>query len=418
MAKDGEVISSKGKGGTGCAIAFLGAFALIGLVVGYFIAIRPIMGVMGSRDWVETVCVIESIELETHVGSESTTYSIEVEYRYEWEGVTMRGDRYSFFGGPSSAYDWQAAVVDSLPAGSETVCYINPDDPGDSVLNRELNGEVWFGLIPLVFVVFGVGGMVLVWRGKAGETEVKKQISGPTRGGSRGNELRSVVGERGNRSEVDGDDDGPIVLKPEVGRVGKLVGMVFFGLIWNGVVSVFVWQVVTGFMDGDPEWFLTFFMVPFVLVGLGTVCGVVYFALALANPTVRLTVSKGRVRLGEAVDVAWDLFGKTERLTRLRIVLQGRERATYRRGTSTHTDTHVFVELVLVETEDRGEIRSGEGSVMVPADAMHTFEGSNNRIDWRLIIEGEIPRWPDVNQGYALRVDPMEVGGGESESVL
>ncbi len=66
--------------------------------------------------------------------------------------------------------------------------------------------------------------------------------------------------------------------------MGKLIGMILIAAFWNGIVSVFLWQIVLSFRRGDPEWFLCLFMTPFVLVGLGLMAGVVYFLLALANP--------------------------------------------------------------------------------------------------------------------------------------
>ena len=42
-------------------------------------------------------------------------------------------------------------------------------------------------------------------------------------------------------------------------------------LFWNGMVALFVTIAVNSHLRGEPEWFLTLFMVPFVLVGLALV---------------------------------------------------------------------------------------------------------------------------------------------------
>gem|GEM_PF-2716050 len=42
-------------------------------------------------------------------------------------------------------------------------------------------------------------------------------------------------------------------------------------LFWNGIVAVFLFQVLGGFHRGRPEWFLTIFLIPFLLVGLALI---------------------------------------------------------------------------------------------------------------------------------------------------
>ena len=58
---------------------------------------------------------------------------------------------------------------------------------------------------------------------------------------------------------------GPIVLKPKTSRIGMLIGITCMAVFWNGIVSVFVWQVIESWRSGHADWFLTLFMIPFVL---------------------------------------------------------------------------------------------------------------------------------------------------------
>lgn len=65
---------------------------------------------------------------------------------------------------------------------------------------------------------------------------------------------------------------------------------------------------------------------------------------------------------------------------------------------------------------------TGSAQVTIPTDVMHTFEASHNKITWHLVVGGDIPRWPDVNDEYPLRLLPMRVGApitasGASEEV-
>ena len=49
-----------------------------------------------------------------------------------------------------------------------------------------------------------------------------------------------------------------------------LFGTLAFCVIWNGIVAVFVVMAVRGHLAGQPDWFLTLFIIPFVLIGLGS----------------------------------------------------------------------------------------------------------------------------------------------------
>jgi len=54
-------------------------------------------------------------------------------------------------------------------------------------------------------------------------------------------------------------------------------------------------------------------------------------------------------------------------------------------------------------------MRSGNGTVTIPADSMHSFTSTHNKIIWTIRAEGEIPRWPDLSEEFALTVLPSRL---------
>ena len=54
----------------------------------------------------------------------------------------------------------------------------------------------------------------------------------------------------------------------------------------------------------------------------------------------------------------------------------------------------------------KGDIQGGQMKVQIPADTMHSFEAPSNKIIWSVHVKGEIPKWPDVDDEYALQVVP------------
>jgi hypothetical protein len=188
--------------------------------------------------------------------------------------------------------------------------------------------------------------------------------------------------------------------------VAKVIGMLLVAAFWNGIVSVFVWQAVTSWQRGHPEYFLTIFMIPFVAVGLGLLGGVGYFVLAVLNPRIRLTVGSLAVPIGGGMDVNWEIRGRVQALRRLEIVLEGREEATYQRGTTTVTDKEVFTTIPIFDTADPGDMPNGHARLLLPPGTMHTFRAEHNKILWILRVYGDIPHWPDVKDEYEITVLP------------
>src|SRR5688572_5548994 len=159
-------ISSVGSSTTGTrfAIGFFGLFLLIGVVVFYFITLRPLIQVLSARSWVVTPCTVVSSRVQTHRGDDSTTYRVDILYRYEVDGQEYRSSRYQFMGGSSSGHKSKAAIVAQYPVGAQRNCYVNPNNPSEAVLERSLTASMWFGAIPAVFVLVGAGGVTAMMR--------------------------------------------------------------------------------------------------------------------------------------------------------------------------------------------------------------------------------------------------------------
>lgn len=241
--------------------------------------------------------------------------------------------------------------------------------------------------VPAAFVAIGVGAIVFVLRAGRDRGAADARMAG----------LPKTAAEAG-----------PARLKATASPLGKLLGTLALAVFWNGIVSVFVRDAWQGWQRDNPDWFLTLFLLPFVLVGLAFVVLAMYFLLGLANPRSVVTVSRRAVPLGGSLELEWKMSGRVERLERLAIHLVGEEEARYRRGTNTYTDSEVFAKIPVLDTRQRHEIRRGACRVEIPADTMHTFEAPNNKIRWALRLQGEIPRWPDVDDAYPIVLLPME----------
>ena len=387
----------------GCFLrCFFGIFFLVGAGTFYFMALRPLWGIYSAQSWVETPCTILSSELGVHDGDDGDTYSIDMTYEYAFDGREYKCDRYHFMGlNSNTAVDWKREVVKEHPPGRQTVCYVDPDKPDEAVINRSLIPEMWWGLFPLPFLAVGLGGLLF------GSRLMNGKKADPTESTARSlaaDGTQRHVDEDGTHS----DDDGPVTLEAESSPLGAFGCALFAALFWNGITSVFVYQAYLSHKRGDPEWFLTIFIIPFVLVGLGIVVGVLYTFLAIFNPRPALTLDRRRLPLGSTAKVSWTFTGNASKLQNLKITLKGEEKATYRRGTDTHTDTETFCEQVVFDSPQSYEFASGEAEFTVPTDSMHSFSADNNEIVWSLHVAGDVPLWPDVDATFPVSVTPHE----------
>jgi len=376
--------------GRGCLGVFFGIFLLIGLG-GTGAMLLPIVDILQARSWRETSCTILSSEVEAHSGSKgSKTYSVGVSYEYFVDDQRYVSPRYKFVSSSTSGYDGKAEIVERLKPGTKTVCYVSRKNPAEAVLERGLTSDLFLGFIPMIFAVIGGGGIYGVFFYKGKPRPVRPNAGLPA-------------------GAIAGAKAGPAALKPASSPAGRLGCVLLFALIWNGVVSIFVVDVVSGWIKGNGDGCSTVFMIPFVLVGAALIVLSLYCFLALFNPRPTIRVSSSSAALGELVELEWEMSGNVQRIRSFTIVFEGREEATYRRGTSTSTDKSVFETIELAKITDPRDMRRGKVKVVIPMDTMHTFKSKNNKLLWQFKVSGDIPRWPDVDESFEFEVLPFRV---------
>jgi hypothetical protein len=424
--------AKSGMGRPGCMVGFFAVFLVAGLGMFAFFVWPIYKTIVARASWTEVPCEILSSSVGSHPGDDSTTYSVDVRYRYTVDGQDYESDRYRFLQGSSSGYQGKAEVVESLPPGTVTTCRVDPEDPAQAVLFTGFSWSLLLVLFPIPFIAVGAGGIAftlsrrrrrreaeasgrLDWlpepsvddapgeAGAAAVSPVAPLAPGAGRGGFASSTPAAALGW--GDGALSGDE--PIVLEPSVSPLGKLFGIIAIAAFWNGITGVFVWQIWKSWAAGAPDGCLTVFMIPFVLIGLALLAGIPYQFLALFNPRPRVELSPGRIILGAGNQLSWSFRGRAGRIRRLKIVLEGVEEADYRQGTNTRTDKETFATLELVDESSPVAIAQGTATITIPADTMHSFEAPDNRIVWKLKLQGEIARWPDVSEEMKVIVEPM-----------
>jgi hypothetical protein len=259
-------------------------------------------------------------------------------------------------------------VVDAHPPGSTLLVYVNPADPFDSVIVRDMGAILYLGLLPLIFTVIGVLVPISVIRQRRWRAHPLAPPSAWT-------------------------------LCPAF-RAGRPLGVLAFALFWNGIISVFVVQCFREWQGGGRPIFLTLFLVPFVLVGAGCVVGFFVELLRLFNPRIILIPPPGPLVPGVPTMIAYRGRGKTDRVTRLTVSLVGNGIAKEHGDDA--KDSRELHRIVVYEQEQPMLMQQGLFRLTLPPELMGREQDPNNRISWHLEVKGEIPRGLDIVETYRL----------------
>jgi Protein of unknown function (DUF3592) len=136
------------------ALPFLG----VGLWMGYM-AVESINKVEAARSWNEAPAEISSCVLERHRGKKgSVSYSLRADYTYTVDGRKHRSTKVCFYTGSDNIGDFHRRTFYQLEAarlGKKTFpCWVNPKNPDEVVLIRDLRPEM-MGFQLIFFFVFG-----------------------------------------------------------------------------------------------------------------------------------------------------------------------------------------------------------------------------------------------------------------------
>jgi hypothetical protein len=377
----------------GCLVLSFAIFPVAGLAVAWVLAVSPVLRSLEARNWKETPCTIISSSVRPE-GGRGGSWSVDIKYRYEFDGVEFVADRHGFFQKSSSDRSSMDLIVARFPAGRGCACWVDPRDPREAVLERGITGDVWPGILaPLLLFLFGAGG--IYW---ALVVRKKGLTSGLT--------VAATVPSIDMKVAV--NPDGTITLAPGMSGIAKVVSSGVMAIVMNAAAAFAVILVRAKGMD----WIGAIFSTLVVLVGASTVVKPIKAVLELFNPRVIVTIGTGVLRLGSVVPLSWRVEGRSAP-RRLLMKLVGREVATFAGGKGTVNKEERFHESVLLDVGDpAGIVRGGRLELKIPPGSMHTFEAKQYKIEWLITVTGEIPRWPDMKEEYPLNVRPAEVVHG------
>jgi hypothetical protein len=121
------------------------------------------------QGWEPVAAQLAAAGYETHSGDDSDSYEAYARYSYQYRGRAYYGDRVTLAGGADNIGDYQVDTGNRLSAilasGQPLTVWVNPEVPGESIIDRSVRwGLVGFKSIFLfVFGGVGLGLIVYTW---------------------------------------------------------------------------------------------------------------------------------------------------------------------------------------------------------------------------------------------------------------
>ena len=131
-----------------------GLMGLLAIGLGY---LRPVYRQQAAQAWVATPCVVLASEVRQSTRKGHSKYRPSVSFRYQVDGASHQSSEYALTDLTSSDPARARAVVAALAPGTNTTCYVDPRDPDEAVLVREID-DIWLplglGILLLGFSLF------------------------------------------------------------------------------------------------------------------------------------------------------------------------------------------------------------------------------------------------------------------------
>ena len=375
-----------------------------------------------NHDFVAHRCLVLDARLGQKQTSDVSLYRPEIQIEYEIDGETYRIWTYDVRGEYSPDRTEVEKILDHFRPDPqrEYDCWYNPSDANVAVLARTSHWWAWLTLIvPFSFIFIGGGGLAYQLFALGKSTERRADLVG------RAGKLELFEANGRSKAEFPGvPRAGNITNSPGTNLAFRLPAAssstwaltvtLVACLVWNGIVAAFAVGAIRSHLDGEPDWLLTLFILPFILIGVGFIVLLIRQLLVTAGigPTL-VEVSDQPLYPGRRYRLFFTQMGRLK-LNALEVLLVCDEEATFRHGTNTRTETRRVCEAEVL-SQRSFEVRQGapfeaDCELEIPAGAMHSFKSDHNEVNWKVLVRGEVAGWPNYERSFPLIVYPAQNG--------
>lgn len=197
------------------------------------------------------------------------------------------------------------------------------------------------------------------------------------------------------------------------GDTATLAVSAAFGVAWNAMLSVLIVICVENHLVGNHEIFLTVLLIPFAAVSfLATRWFFRLFRRHIGVGPTTLEISELPLLPGNQYALYLCQYGRVT-IKDLKVFLACYEETTYQQGTDVRTERSEMTRRIVlgpkqfvVEPEKPLEL---DCQFTLPLDTMHSFQSPHNAIVWKVVVEGDAPRWRTFCRSFPIVVHPRPV---------
>lgn len=371
-----------------------------------------------NRRYVEHVCRVVDKRIESIVNDDGATlYRPGVRVRYELHGEEYAPWTFDAIRVYSQDLTASERALEDFEIGQECPCWYDPGAHDQVVLRR---GYTWFAwlmlLIPASFLAIGGGGMAYTMLNWGVSTE-----------------RRAVLAQQAARLDPlrpSGSSEGTLPTIPSLEHLTNSRGttlrfrLPFANPRWGGIALVIgclvtnaaaIWIIVDVIGGSSRGGILVGEVAAMVALVVAGVVFDVFLARhlmrALGVPATIVEVSQHPLLPGREYEAYVSQTGKLK-VNSFRVTLVCEEEATYSQGTDTRVEKCRVHEREVLRREQititpRAPLEE-RFSFFVPAGAMHSFQSNRNAISWKLVVDGDIARWPNFRFEYLVYVYPLK----------
>ena len=341
---------------------------------------------------------------------------------------------YDFNSLNNSGYSYQKneayRAARAFKIGGRYTCWYDPHDPKKAVLFRNWSWtNITLLIVPFSLFLLGLGPLIHLYLYRPERSVVKGSVHSDS--------LHNYAAENAEESSPDVSSDklleselvndlpnSPsirnIIDSPGVKMKYRLpldnspiwsLGVILLLCVaWGLLCIAFVSVALGGFLDRRPDWVLTGFILPFVLIWVGLIF---YFfrnlQLATSISPTLLEIDDALLHPGQKTSALVIQMGE-HYIFSFDVNLICEEEAVFSYGTDIRREKQVVYRSNLLSQKDfnivADEPFEKSFEFTIPPDAMHSFDSPHNRIAWRLEVCGEAENRPPFTRSFVLVVKP------------
>jgi hypothetical protein len=372
-------------------LLYLGLF-LVGGALLYFSGLKPAWKTFSATGWQKTSCQILSSYLEQQESRDSknrTTsyyYLPRITYSYTFNGNQYVSSRYNFW--ESGATEGEKLLIKNNPAGTHSVCLVNPRNPAEAVFYPMIP----LGMVTLMFFIVLLllgGGVGLIHDFRA---------------------LLFAIGWLHPRKFPAKTFTRQIVLQTKPKKRQRKRGFFYAFLavtvVWNIFNLLFLAIFFRQLGSGSTDFLSIFFP---LVIGVLLAVFTVRKYLSFLEPQLRLTIDAPALYLGVPFTLKWEFSGRARLVTHLQTFLEafeaeGGSKSDQKEGPEAEKKSAMRLSSVKVIDS----LRSGEGStgVTIPADHRPSAKDSGKEIFWVLRALWGTEKNPENLHRFSITVLP------------